>query len=371
MKYMGSKRAMLTNGLGALLADEMPKHSRFVDLFSGSGVVAWHAARRFYIETHSYDLQLYGRVLAAAILERTESFDGGACWEKWRRRAERRVMALSPPDYDALSVQAVKHARAWSADAPGSLIQAYGGHYYSPNQASWVEALRATLPEGRAERTACLAALIMASSKCAAAPGHTAQPFQPTPTAMPFLRASWGRDLRSHVCAALKGLSSEHANVKGRASLGDANAVAGTLSRGDLVFVDPPYSAVQYSRFYHVLEAVAQGAAPEVFGVGRYPKREDRPTSAYSFKTRSLRALTDLLEKLAEKEATVVLTFPDHECSNGISGDTVRQAARRHFYLNENVVSTVFSTLGGAAAAGQKRSARRHASELILLLRPR
>ena len=37
---MGSKRSMLLNGLGDLLANNAPKTTRFVDLFAGSGAVA-------------------------------------------------------------------------------------------------------------------------------------------------------------------------------------------------------------------------------------------------------------------------------------------------------------------------------------------
>ena len=44
MKYMGSKRTMLLNGLGTLLKAEMPKHDRVVDLFCGAGSVSWFAA---------------------------------------------------------------------------------------------------------------------------------------------------------------------------------------------------------------------------------------------------------------------------------------------------------------------------------------
>lgn len=371
MKYMGSKRTMLENELGALLAEEIPKHNRFVDIFSGSAAVAWHVASHFEIETHAYDLQLYARVLAASIIERTDCFDASVCWGKWKHRAQRKLGGMKPPEYRAISVKEVMSARKWSSDCKGSLVRAYGGHYYSPKQACWIEALRATLPEEYSERSACLAALIIACSKCAAAPGHTAQPFQPTSTAITYLAKSWERDLLNDVRIALENLSTDHAQVMGSASVGEANAVARKLAPNDLVFVDPPYSAVQYSRFYHVLEAVAKGEAGDVFGVGRYPPREDRPTSAYSSISQSLVAFQDLLENLAGSQATVILTFPDHQCSNGISGDLVRDIAVKNFRMVESAVSSVFSTMGGSTIGLARRSARRHASELLLLLRPK
>jgi adenine-specific DNA methylase len=268
---------MLTNGLGELLVEEVPKHQRFIDLFTGSAAVAWHVARNFEIETHAYDLQLYGSTLAAAVLCRTHVLDATVCWDNWKRRAARRLAKLQPPEHEKLSAREVRHARRWCEDAPDSLVRAYGGHYFSPHQICWISALRSTLPADRVEHDACLAALVMASSKCAAAPGHTAQPFQPTPTAMKYLGLSWKRDLLADVKSALLAVSARHAKVSGKASVGEANTVASTLAPGDLVCVDPPYSALQYSRFYHVLEAIAAGSAAPVSGIGRYPPRSARP----------------------------------------------------------------------------------------------
>ena len=45
MKYMGSKRLMLQNGLGTLIKEETPKYERFVDLFAGASFVAWFVAQ--------------------------------------------------------------------------------------------------------------------------------------------------------------------------------------------------------------------------------------------------------------------------------------------------------------------------------------
>ncbi|MCB9133375.1 MAG: DNA adenine methylase [Anaerolineales bacterium] len=52
-------------------------------------------------------------------------------------------------------------------------------------------------------------------------------------------------------------LKKKHANRKGILPKLAMLQIAATLNNNDLVFVDPPYSSVQYSRFYHVLETVA------------------------------------------------------------------------------------------------------------------
>ena len=65
------------------------------------------------------------------------------------------------------------------------ITKAYGGHYFSPLQAIHIDALLTTLPI--TNKNTLLASLIHAASECAASPGHTAQPFQPTKTAKKYL----------------------------------------------------------------------------------------------------------------------------------------------------------------------------------------
>ena len=55
-----------------------------------------------------------------------------------------------------------------------------------------------------------------------------------------------------------KSLASIHAKQIGASKVADANKAAHQVREGDLVFLDPPYSGVHYSRFYHVLETIAR-----------------------------------------------------------------------------------------------------------------
>ena len=305
MKYMGSKRTMLLNGLGTLINNEISQASRFVDLFTGSGAVAWYVATKHPVEVHAYDLQDYGVTLANAIIDRTKVRDSGAIWANWHKAAVRVVNRQKAPTVEKLTQKIVKEARVWSAQSTLSVTRAYGGHYYSPEQAVWIDALRRTIPTEKANHSVALAALIQAASECAAAPGHTAQPFQPTKTAKPFLIDAWNRDIKVRTKRALDTLCAMHAKKIGKATTCDANEAAKRLKANDLVFVDPPYSGVHYSRFYHVLETIARGDCGEVFGVGRYPARQERPRSKYSVATESGLALDELLKTLADRETNV------------------------------------------------------------------
>ena len=244
----------------------------------------------------------------------------------------------------------------------------YGGYYFSPTQALTFDALLGALPRSEESRDLCLAATLIAASRCAAAPGHTAQPFKATGGAGPYLRTAWRRDPLGHAARALRDLGSRYARRRGETIGGDANLVARNLKASDLVFVDPPYASVQYSRFYHVLETMARGRCGPVEGAGRYPPPSERPNSRYSRRGRSEGAVADLLQVLADRGCTVILTFPRGDCSNGLSGERIEELAADRFRVSrDSAVRTTFSTLGGN---GTNRTARKVSDELVLLLSP-
>jgi len=375
MKYMGSKRWMLRNGLGHTLDRESKKAKRFVDLFAGSGAVAAHVATKRSIPVLAYDLQRFSVVLTRAIIARGKKLDADPIWKEWRKRALQIANRYKLPVADRFTQAYVNQCRQWCGSKKSlPITKAYGGHYFAPEQAVWIDALRKTLPRRDPIRTAALSALIQAASECAASPGHTAQPFQPTRSAKRFLKEAWSNDVCEKVERALKDISSTFAQTVGKASVGDANKVVQGLKKGDLVFIDPPYSGVHYSRFYHVLETIARGKCGPVSGVGRYPKSSERPRSSYSVKSKSVDAFKELLKIISNKNASAIVTFPAHECSNGLSGDEAKKLAKIFFSVRTQTVESRFSTLGGTMGkdgGGYGRTARQHAKELILSLTPK
>lgn len=376
MKYMGSKRSMLDKGLGDALTAQSTRVSRVVDLFCGSGAVSWFAAAKFAKPVLAVDLQKFATTLAASVIERVETVPFKDLEARWFRPTLCATKA-APEWMDASAANDLttearhKHARELCAKDEGSnsrlVWSNYGGSYFSPLQALTLDAMLGNLPRGRL-RTICLAATIMAASRCAASPGHTAQPFKPTGRAGEYLRRAWNRDPLAYARRATKDICARRSRRVGSTEVADANVVAETLTDKDLVFLDPPYSAVQYSRFYHVLESIARQKCGPVEGVGRYPPFVERPQSLYSVKSASREAITDLLAKLATRGCTVVLTFPKEQASTGLSGAWIERHARRLFLVSRRSVSTRFSTLGGN---GANREARMDAKELILVLTPR
>ncbi len=74
----------------------------------------------------------------------------------------------------------------------------------------------------------------------------------------------------------------------------DANELA-TKVEADIAYIDPPYNSRQYSRFYHVYETLIKWDKPTLHGEARKPAPENM--SAYC-RNAALDAFKDLIEKL-------------------------------------------------------------------------
>jgi adenine-specific DNA methylase len=376
MKYMGSKRAMLTNGLGHLIDEKMGDRWRFVDLFCGSGAVASFVAQRTSLPVFASDLQKYATTLTEAIICRTSSFDAEAKFRSWQLDANewlsvdekilKEIQLLGEqPDSQKSQTNWVKNSRelGQSFNSRYPITRAYGGYYYSLSQAIAIDSFRATVDNE--DRATLLAALISAASTCAGAPGHTAQPFSTTETSLPHLLNAWKKNVSKEVFYALDKLSLSWARVRGEVTQDDAVSVTEKLKETDLVFVDPPYSEVQYSRFYHVLETVSSGKSFEAEGSGRYPSISQRPQSGFCLVSKSVAEFDKLMLGIAAQGANSIVTFPVGTTSNGLSGEIVESLSAQYFNVRKREVSSIFSTMGGNKL---NRSARQGTKELILFL---
>ncbi len=363
---------MLKNGLGELLLKEVKDCSRFFDLFTGSGSVAAYIATKIKVKVWAFDLQKFSVILTEAIIARNSKFEWRDVWAEWEYKSNLILSNVKFPQYLNFSPKNVFSARNWCEKQKNyPITHSYGGYYFSPQQALAIDAFRKNIPQKKPYNTVCLASLICAASECAAAPGHTAQPFQPTETSTKYIEESWNRNLIERIQKTLIRISQIKSFIVGRAAVEDANQAVKRLRESDLAFIDPPYSGVQYSRFYHVLETIAHGDSVEVTGAGRYPAIEYRPTSSYSLKSTSKIALNDLLKTISKKGSKAIITFPDHACTNGLSGETIRNISKKYFKIRESHIISRLSSLGGKDLSENGRAARKETKELILLLTPK
>ncbi|MEQ7918949.1 DNA adenine methylase [Xanthomonas sp. WHRI 1810A] len=389
MKYMGHKGKLL-KVLGDVLLEESKNSSSIADPFCGSGAVSWFLAERTSKRVVSGDLQGFAACRAGAITHRTALLDHNKLLRSWLCKAEtivRDIVEKFPnaeesveprPSSTDETIKYVLRSRVFCERVLPPLLEttglkfpitkAYGGHYFSPMQAIWLDALRATLPTRRDSRIVALAALIETAGKCAASPGHTAQPFQPTATSSRHILDAWSRSVEKILREATTNIASRSAQVLGESKVADFLQTIEVLEAGDTVFADPPYSDVHYSRFYHVLETLYHGLEIEVTGRGRYPCISVRPSSRFSLRAGSKGAALDLIETCSRKRLSLVLTFPSSGASNGLSAQDFIDAGKQMYSsIQQHEVDSDFSTLGGNAVT---RDARLNCRESIICFRP-
>jgi len=368
MKYMGSKNYLLKNGLGELIIEQAQRSERFFDPFCGSAVVSWFTAINTSNKVIAGDLQSYSMYLANAVLLRTTPLIDQGPLQEWIDIVKSKHLKNPIPIKAESQFDYVTKSRIYCNKKRKVISKSYGGYYFSPDQAQIFDYLLESIPSKEPYKSIAKAALISVAAKCAASPGHTAQPFQPTKTAIKFIMEAWARDPFIYIKRVISELSKFHSKIQGKSYVINAYDLISKVKDGDLIFIDPPYSGVHYSRFYHVLETIARGYCSEVSGRGRYPVPEERPVSEFSRKSESLKAFDSLLNKISKKKASAIVTFPSGICSNGLSGEMVKEIAKKHFKVKKNIIKGKFSTLGGNK---ENRPARLQSSELILLLTPK
>ena len=187
MKYMGSKLSMLQNGLGTLIRSRARSAERVVDLFSGSAAVSWFVAENTQTRVLSNDLQEFASVLARAVIGRTAPLDpaqlgtqwfvganaqlwGSRVWYKANLRAQQGPDKRARGDFSKVLRGPVRRGSDLGS-LWGALLQSFAGarDRCPAWESSRIGAGKVCLFGRRNYR----------SSKCAAAPGHTAQPLSP------------------------------------------------------------------------------------------------------------------------------------------------------------------------------------------------
>jgi len=219
---------------------------------------------------------------------------------------------------------------------PASLATTYWGNvYFGLEQAIEIDSLRAAIADldghdelAEARRTHYLSALLHAASVTTSGTSHFAQPRHLKKDSE--LRAMARRRLAS-VFDVFAGYSDEIADtVRQTIHVGGNVASTGDYQRTidpadgafrfpgdiDLVYLDPPYTADNYSRFYHVLEVLARYDYPELqrdrsgeILRGRYPALSDRFQSGFCRAARVEDEFRTVIRAAAASGAKLVISY--------------------------------------------------------------
>jgi len=217
--------------------------------------------------------------------------------------------------------QMVSERRRDASRAPFLLATAYWANcYFGMRQSLEVDSLCYAIRcvASSAKRQLMQAVLLASIEACSSGP-HFAQP--PTMRSVQQIRRVIDKrsqsvmvDFRNRAAAvslrparAGHGLTATHLPWLGALQAFDSTT-KGAVGRG--VYVDPPYSRLQYSRYYHVFDSLLRYDYPQSIGEGRVSELSKRPSSRFDSRLSSAAAEIDAVVKyVSGMEATLFLSY--------------------------------------------------------------
>lgn len=344
VQYLGSKVRVLSE-IRAAVAELVAPNAHVVDLFTGSTVVAQALASDGYKVT-AIDTQAYAEVFGIALLgvyrevgeslvleglnEYFERQMANPKYAKWASAMAHEDEALASQNISALRSLYEGLPLAWkqpdtASDTP-PMTSVYAGNYFGIRQTLSLDMLHtfcANLETKQQlslwQRAASKTALMHAASVAVHSAGkHFAQPFKTTSGNTRFLDGRLLSDRREDIIVRfLEGCQSVSATPfysqdEHRSLRGPAENIVSDIGAQQLYYLDPPYTAQQYSRFYHFLETLAGDGVPKLpvntpITTGLYP--ENRYKSAFSARSKAPKAFASLLGKIAAQGASAIISY--------------------------------------------------------------
>lgn len=283
MRYIGNKTRLLDN-IEALLKEKKINDGTFADLFTGTASVADHFKDKFKIITN--DTQHYATIFAIAKLNNSDI----PYFKTFRKK-----YGCSPFDYfNSISSEKLNEGFVTNNYSPKG-----GRMFFNVENAKKIDFIRIRIDEMKGdgildnnEYFFLLASLIESVTRVSNTSG-TYEAFFKT----------W--ESRSKKVFKLFPLTMEKKHVKSTRNecyTLDANILARQI-KGDVAYIDTPYTVTQYASAYHVLETIALYDDPVI--KGKTGRRNDRAMSNYSRKNKAIDEFKDLFRQLNFKHIIV------------------------------------------------------------------
>ena len=194
----------------------------------------------------------------------------------------------------------------------------YSGTYWSFEQCVWIDSYRAVIDEYKADIpyfNLLLTCLIYAMAYNSQSTGHYAQYRIPETDSSKedilIYRRKNISDFFIRKYEELKNFLKEANQYQFVTTANTDKECLATIPERTLVYADPPYCFVHYSRFYHVMETVVRYDYPKVRYKGRY--RTDRYQSEYCIKTQVENAFSQMFEGIRAKKSDMILSYTNSE----------------------------------------------------------
>lgn len=289
IRYLGSKIRVL-EALAALIGEPSAGSGRFVDGFSGTGVVASIAADLGW-NVHVNDHLRCAKLLSSA-----------------------RLMSTSDVSYRDIGgyVRAVDQLNS-APSRPGFLWREYspasGEHaprprlYFTEENAARLDGMRFQIRQWTEKHTLSVAevGLLLADLiEAASAVANTAGTFG-------CFLSSWSSTALRHLEVTARELRKDPV----RYTCGELDVFSVSTDVQDTLYLDPPYTKRNYAAYYHVLETIAHGDEPVVSGITGLRPWESK-ASPFNYKRRALQAMLSLVRQTPAQRVLISYSNDGH-----------------------------------------------------------
>ena len=370
MKYMGSKRELLDFIISSI-NDLDIESNWFCDLFSGTSVVGCSLKDEYNVQIN--DIQIYTSIFANTYLPNINKLINSTELEKindrvlfyvdefYRKYPDLIFDYNSIDNYEKLTKLEIQQQNLIYSNFEIGFhlfVKYYSGTYWSYTQCVWIDSIRAVAEEykGKSDYYIILSSLIYAMSYTSQSTGHFAQFRDVTESNMHDIMLYRIRDIWTYFekkfLEILNMVDVEATNRYTITTLDYLDCLR-LIERNTIVYADPPYSSVHYSRFYHAIETLIRYDYPNVKYKGRY--REDRHQSPFGKKTEVKNAFGKLFKGVKNKNSHLILSYSDNgmitqdeimEIGNSIMGNQYKGDIQVKEYIHSKMGRSDIHSMG-------------------------
>ncbi len=334
IKYMGSKSKIMDFILDGINEVKTEEIFTVCDLFSGSASLA--GALRGQTNVISNDIQSYSRILSEIYtFNINNEIDVETVLYEIKKQSIAHVnyldnyldfqfnydIDITLEDFNMIEMQQQRLLNLEIFDELEFALftKYYSGTYWSYKQCQWIDAIRKVadnyVKENIGIYNLIMASLMFALSYTSQSTGHFAQyRDSKTEDSMNNILVYRKRDIWEYFDKKFREIAQYMDNfnpyyLRSSTYNFDYLEVFKNLNDRVIIYADPPYASVHYSRFYHALETLVRYDYPDVKYKGRY--RTDRHQSPFSIKTQVGIAFKNLFENVLSGEHSMVLSYSD------------------------------------------------------------
>ena len=287
MRYMGSKLKLI-DIIIPKLEQMISKGDTVLDLMAGTHAIGYALKPNHPVIAN--DVQEYSKVIG-------------------KGRIENNSITLTEDDLNKDILPHLKRNKTYDL-----FVKNYSDTYFSKEQCKEIDNIRYSIDQvkNKTKKSLYLTALVYAMGYCQSSPGHFAQYMPKNHPRVKALRelsvfdAFKKKVIENHIFFSQYKNKVLKENYK---KLLSSNNINKHLKNVKLVYIDPPYSSAQYSRFYHLLETAVNYDYPELTHKGLY--RGDRFQSNFCYEGKVRDEFDFIIKSTFEMNSKIAISYSE------------------------------------------------------------